>query len=389
MNIEDAKARELIAHARSMIPLLRERAMQDEENRRVSPDTIQEIKRAGFIRVLTPVRWGGFEMSPSVLAEIGFAIAEGDMSASWVYGLYANHAYHVAFYDDRAQKEVWGQNEDALISSSYMPNGRAKPVAGGYELSGRWKFSSGSDHSDWILLGGISADEPTEVISFLVPRSECTIVDTWHVLGLKGSGSHDIVVEQSFVPQHRIYSFSDGFHCRSRGTYSTPLYRLPPFQLFYRVITNPNIGALQAMLDEFVDYAKKRVTAPAQGSILQNSDALLAVGQSIAAIEEMKSTEHHIFSTLLEYGRRGVTPPISERLRYRYQSSLVADICLTNARALFEAAGATGLFEATPLGRIYRNLIAGRQHHGSQFKMFARALGANRLGVENSADVIV
>jgi 3-hydroxy-9,10-secoandrosta-1,3,5(10)-triene-9,17-dione monooxygenase len=370
-----------------MIPSLLQRAAEDERNRSVSKQTVEQIKKAGLIRVLKPARWGGYELSPTVLADISMTLAEGDMCVAWIYGLFANHGYHLAFYDDRAQEDVWSGKEDPVIGSSYSPAGQAMPVTGGYQLSGRWKFSSGSAHSDWFLLSSIATNEPNEVICFLVPRDDCEIIDTWHVTGLESTGSNDIAVAKIHVPQHRVLRFSDLFRGTSPGTNPAPLYRLSPIQIFYRVITMPMIGALQAMTNEFVETGKNRATS--SGPIAKNADALLAVGQAISAIDEMKLVQRQTFETLLDQANRGKSASMSDRLRYRYQSSLVAETCVLNAKALFEAAGAGAMFEkAMTTGRIYRNLIAARQHIGCQFRKYARAVAADHFG-EESTDIML
>ena len=364
-----------------MIPSLLQRAPEDERNRCVSAQTVDEIKRAGLIRVLKPARWGGYELSPSVMADISMTLAGGDMCVAWIYGLYANHSYHLAFYPDQAQEDVWSGQEDPIIASSYSPAGQATTVAGGYQLSGRWKFSSGSAYADWFLLSSKVADQPNEVICFLVPREDCRIIDTWHVTGLKSTGSNDIAVENIFVPGHRLLRFSDLFRGTSPGTNPGPLYKLTPIQIFYRVITMPMIGALEAMANEFIATGTNR--ANSSGAIAKNPDALLALGQAISAVEEMKLVQRQTFETLLDKVSRGEPASISERLRYRYQSSLVAETCLMNAKALFEAAGGSALMEeATSLGRTYRNLIAARQHIGSQFRKYARSVAADCFGDE-------
>lgn len=377
----------LVASARAMVPALQERAQADERNRCVSPRTVQEIKEAGLIRILKPARWGGFELSPSVMADISMTLAEGDMSVAWVYGLYANHSYHLAFYDDQAQEDVWSRLEDPIIASSYSPAGQATAEAGGYRLTGRWKFSSGCAHADWFLLSSKAADRPNEVICFLVPKEDVQIIDTWHVTGLKSTGSNDVAVESVFVPGHRLLPFSDLFHGTSPGTNPGALYQLTPIQIFYRVITMPMIGALAVMADEFVATGTNRATS--SGSIATNPDALLALGQAISAVEEMKLVQHQTFEALLDKVNRGDPASIQDRLRYRYQSSLVAETCLTHAKALFEASGAISLMEdSTSLGRIYRNLIAARQHIGSQFRKYARSVAADRFG-ETLNDVML
>ena len=146
---------ELIARAHQMIPALKARARQAIANRDISVETIAEMKAAGFFRILQPRRWGGYEMHPNVFFEVQKALAEGCMSTGWMYGVLGCHPYEMALFHDEAQREVWGADADMLVSSTYQPVGQVKTVEGGFRLSGRWGFSTGSVHSGWVLLGAL------------------------------------------------------------------------------------------------------------------------------------------------------------------------------------------------------------------------------------------
>ena len=123
-------ADELVARARALIPALKSRAQAQADNRRLLPETVAEIKAADLFRVLQPKRWGGYEMDPIVFADVQMALAEGDMSTAWVYGVVGVHAFQIALFDDRAARDVWGEDNSVLIASTYMPTGRATPAAG-------------------------------------------------------------------------------------------------------------------------------------------------------------------------------------------------------------------------------------------------------------------
>lgn len=377
--IRSPSADELVARAEAMIPALAGRAPAQDRSRCIAPETIAEIKAAGLMRVLQPARWGGYEMTFADFADIGMALGRGDLCTGWVYGVYAGHCFHLGFYDDRAQADVWSHDQDAIIASSYAPGGKAEPVAGGYRFSGHWRFSSGSNDSDWVMVGGFSSDEPTELKSFLVPRADYQVIDTWNVLGLQGTGSNDVKIDDVFVPAHRVYRFSDGFRGTRPSSQTALIYRVPPLQGFYRGLTNASIGALEALLDEFIAYAPKKTGQ--LGPMSMDPDAQLACGQARVAIAEMKLILRATSETLLDYAGRGEFPSMEERLLFRYQAGEVAERCVNAARLVFEAAGGSVLFDHLPMGRIYRNLIAARQHVGVQHRAFGRALGANLFGL--------
>ena len=156
----DEVAAGLLARATEMVPVLRARERAAIETGQVPVQTIDEFTRAGFFRGLQPRRYGGYELAPEVYFTIARTLAEGCMSSAWVYAVIAVHNWQLALFDDRAAQEVWGENPDVRTSSSYMPVGKVTVVPGGYRLSGRWGFSSGSAHCSWVILGAVVPAAP-------------------------------------------------------------------------------------------------------------------------------------------------------------------------------------------------------------------------------------
>ena len=201
---------ELLARAEALVPVLRERAGHTEELRQLPEETIEDLHRTGLFRILQPKRVGGSELPFRSIVELVSVIGKGDGSTAWVLANLAAHHWMLGMFPKQAQDEVWGQSPDNLIGSALIfPRGRARRVDGGYRVSGRWPFSSGVDPSSWNLIGAITQDEETGVAQpriFLLPASDYTIIDTWHVIGLTGTGSKDVAVDDVFVPglpQHR------------------------------------------------------------------------------------------------------------------------------------------------------------------------------------------
>jgi len=373
---------ELLARARALVPLLQERADEDERNRSINPDTIQRIKDAGLFRVLQARRWGGYESGQRTFAEIQMTLAEGDMSVGWVYGVLGVHTYHLCLFDDQAAQDVWSEDSSVVIASPYMPGGMAKPVPGGYELSGRWAYSSGSDHCPWTFLGGM-VEGQTQLADhrvFLLPRVDAKLVDTWYTTGLAATGSHDVVVEKAFVPEHRTYKTLDGFHCRNPGlAWNTgPLYRMPFMLVFMRCITNGQIGALQALLDLFKNYAKDKMFMGSRTA--KDPDAQVAVAEATAGIDEMKKSMFANFAVMEEYAAMQEVPPLELRHQFRFQSARVAERCIRLAEPLFQVSAGGGVYNRSRMGRIYRNMLTARQHAAAQFRLYGRAYGDLLMG---------
>jgi 3-hydroxy-9,10-secoandrosta-1,3,5(10)-triene-9,17-dione monooxygenase len=379
-------AAELIARARAMIPTLASRSLEARRARRIPDETIAEMRAAGFFRLLAPRRWGGYELDLNTFYEVELALAEGDMSTGWIYGVSGVHPWFMAVLDDRAAHEVWGEDAGALICSSLMPAGSAVVTAGGYRLRGHWRYASCAEHCDWALLGAMVAveGEAPHGRIFLVPRRDYTALDTWHVSGLQATGSWDIVVEDAFVPAYRSQSMLDNFLLKGAGqaVNSSSLYRLPFGQIFVRGISTAAIGALAGMLNVVIDYGKTRVTR-AGGRAAENPFVQLACAETACAIDEMKTVLHRNFCALAAYAARGEAPPLAERVQYKFQSTAVSERCTTLAARLFKATGAAGLSQALPFGGILADLMAGRAHISNQFEYVGTGFGGFLFGLEN------
>ncbi|KAA2244264.1 acyl-CoA dehydrogenase family protein [Salinarimonas soli] len=370
--------------ATTLVPALREGAEEGERLRRAPPRVMDALRASGLMRLLQPARYGGAQADPNEFFTVQAILASGDMSAGWVHGVMGVLAFHLALFDERAQDDVWGGRPDALLASSYMPVGRAVPVDGGFRLSGRWGFASGSDHCDWLLLGGSVSDGsgPADLRVFLVPRRDAVVHDSWDSSGLRGTGSHDVSVEDAFVPVHRTHRHEDRFHNRSPGlaVNTAPLYRIPLPQLLFRSISAPAIGALQGLLEAFVDHSTSRVAVTGH-PVARDPVAQLACAEAAAEIDEMLATQARNFARLAGLAGAGADAPLQERMVMRLHATMVAERCLRLAVRLFKASGASGLSRARPFGRIFADIQAGRQHAANQYEGHGRALGAAMLGI--------
>ncbi len=382
---------EMIARARALIPMLIARAPRGERQRRLPRETIADMQAAGLFKVLQPRRWGGYEMDILTYYEIEMALAEGDMSVGWVYGVVGVHPWLVALYDDRVAHEVWGKDNGTLICSSLMPAGVAVPVEDGFRYSGRWKYASGCEHTDWAFLGGTVQGNPDDRRIFVVPRKDYEIVDTWHVSGLKGTGSHDIVAKDIFVPEYRTQKYSDNFRGVAPGLKinTAPLYRLPFGQVFFRGVSTGAIGALQGMLNAFIGYGKQRIQRLSGQAASEDPMIQVTCAEVACAIDEMKTILHRNFGALESYAARGEMPPLKLRIEYKFHNAWVAERCSLLASRLFKAVGAAGIYADYPFGRFLADITAARQHVSNQFEANGKTFGATLFGVEETKDFVL
>jgi 3-hydroxy-9,10-secoandrosta-1,3,5(10)-triene-9,17-dione monooxygenase len=225
----------------------------------------------------------------------------------------------------------------------------------------------------------------------VVPQSDYEIVDTWHVPGLKGTGSHDIVIKDAFVPEYRTQTYFDNFRGHGPGLAlnTSSLYRLPLGQVFFRGVSTGAIGALQAMLDAYLDFGKKRIQRSTAAAASEDSMIQLLCAETAVAIDEMKTMLHRNFHVLEGYAARHEMPPLKQRIEYKFHNAWVAERCSLLANRLFKAAGTAGIGADLPFGRIVSDIAVGRQHVSNQFEQLGRSYGGFLFGIENNKDFMV
>jgi 3-hydroxy-9,10-secoandrosta-1,3,5(10)-triene-9,17-dione monooxygenase len=290
------------------------------------------------------------------------------MSTGWVFGVVGCHPYQLALFADRAQRDVWGEDDSVLVSSSYQPVGKVERAEGGFYLSGRWGFSSGSEHCQWVLLGAIAPPakegDPLDMRTFLVPRKDYAIEKNWDVFGLRGTGSHDVVVERAFVPEYRTHKASDGFLCTNPGQKenTSPLYALPWAQIFVRSVSTAALGATRSAIDAAVKIASDRVSTNT-GKASKNDPVLIAaIAKAHSELEEMELVLRTTFDDLMARAERGEEIPTSRRAINRYQSSTVVRRCADLVGGLMPLLGGRAIYMSSPIVQPWLDICAARAH---------------------------
>ncbi|MFJ2548791.1 flavin-dependent monooxygenase [Pseudomonas sp. NPDC087612] len=380
----------LAQRARELVPILRERAAHAAQRGQLPEETLRDFHDAGFFRILQPARWQGYELQPRDFFEVQMTLAEGCMSSAWVLGVVAIHNWQLALFDDRAAEDVWGEDSSVLISSSYMPVGKVERVEGGFKLSGRWGFSSGSKHCQWAFLGALvppqEAGGAPDYRTFLVPRSDYQIIDNWNVMGLEATGSHDIQVSDAFVPEYRTHRAADGFMQYSPGNAvnSAPLFRLPFGQIFVRAVSSSAIGALQGAIDLFVEHNRSRVGVNDGRKMLQDPAAQTALANAMVCVDECRTVLLRNFDFMLKAAEAGDALAMQTRVKMRYDSALVADKCAKAVAELMFNSGASTIFCSHAINRAFRDIHTGRAHVANNPAKYAWNLGGVSMGQDSS-----
>ena len=376
------RAAGLLAHARRIAARLPARADALDRTRDVSDETIAELKAAGLFRILQPRRWGGHELDLRVLFDAQNAIAETCASTAWVHGVLSVQAFLLALFDERAQADVWGADGAALVSSAFQPTGTVTPVEGGFRLSGRWSFSSGSSHAQWVLVGGLvaSADGATRTMRlFLIPRPDYRIDDVWQTFGLRGTGSNDIVVDAAFVPAHRSYAPDSGLAPRAAIPGLASFYALPWMHVFSSSISNFSIGAARGALTAFARHQSRRPPS-ARAALGGSTDpASQAAARLRLEIDTAEAGFARGVDRLLAGIERHQPAPLDEALLYRAQMTSTVRKLTACVDDLMVLLGGHGVGMRAPLTRVWLDLCAARGHPGNDPTSVLTTLGNDLL----------
>ncbi|WP_433627401.1 3-hydroxy-9,10-secoandrosta-1,3,5(10)-triene-9,17-dione monooxygenase oxygenase subunit [Nocardia sp. CA-120079] len=377
---------EVTERVEALLPTLRERAQEAEDLRRIPDESMKALQETGFFRLLQPKQWGGHAADPVVFYDTVRKLASACGSTGWVAGIVGVHNWHLALFDQQAQEDVWGEDNEVRISSSYAPMGAGTVVDGGYIVNGAWAWSSGSDHATWAVLGGpvIKDGKPVDFGSFLIPRTDYRIDDVWNVVGLRGTGSNTVVVEDVFVPKHRFLSFRAMSELKSPGLAQNtdPVYRMPWGTIHPTTISAPIVGMAYGAYAAHVEHQGKRVRAAYAGEKAKE-DPFTKVRVAEASSDIDAAWRQLSGNVADEYALlvAGKEIPFDLRVRARRDQVRATGRAIASIDKLFEASGATALANGTPLQRFWRDAHAGRVHAANDPERAYVMYGTHEFGL--------
>jgi 3-hydroxy-9,10-secoandrosta-1,3,5(10)-triene-9,17-dione monooxygenase len=382
---------ELLKRAEALVPVLRERAAKAEELRRMPDETIEDLHRTGLFRILQPKRVGGSELPFRAIVELVAAISRGDGSTGWVLANLAAHHWLLGMWPQRAQDEIWGESPDNLIGSALIfPRGRARPVPGGYRLTGRWPFSSGVDAATWSLIGAIVHDEESgsaEPRIFVLPASDFTIIDTWHVIGLAGTGSKDVAVEDVFVPEYRTVAVKEITGGPNPGSAVNPsvLYQLPAISLFAFCIAGVSLGIAQGAIEYFVETMRTRTSYYTGRNLADFVTVQVHLAEAAAIADSARAVLLGDCDEATRLVSEGEIPSLDHRARYRRDGAYAATLCTKAVDVLFQATGGGAIYARNPLQRAFRDVHAANAHYVLNWDINGAMYGRVALGLSPDA----
>jgi len=388
---EPPRFEDLLARAEALVPVLRERAPRAEQLRRLPDETIADLHASGLFRMLQPARVGGSELPYRALFELTAVVGQGCGSTAWVLGNLAAHHWLLGMWHPEAQDEIWGESPDSLISSALaFARGRARRETGGYRLSGRWPFSSGIDPSAWNIFGAIVADEETgqsEARMFLVPVSDYTIIDTWQVIGLAGTGSNDVEATDIFVPAYRTLSTERIRGGPNRGSELNPgtLYKLPAVSLFAFAVAGVSLGIARGAIWHFAETTRTRRSAYTGRNLADFTNIQVHLAEAAALADAAEAIVLRDCDEATRITEAGVVPSIEQRACYRRNGAFAATLCTRAVDLLFAATGGIAIYETNPIQRAFRDVHAANAHYMLNWDINGAVYGRVALGLPPDA----
>jgi alkylation response protein AidB-like acyl-CoA dehydrogenase len=352
--------------ARNLIPLLAELAPETEQLRQTSAKGRDAIIEAGLTRLLQPVRFGGGDASLKCFIDVCAELAKGCVSSGWCNFVWGAHNFMIGWFAESCQDRIWAVNPETLTSASIDPAGIATRVDNGFELNGHWRFASGCDHADWLLLGAMLDDGAgPQPHLFAVPKVNVEIVDTWHVSGLKGTGSKDVKAEGSFTYADCAVHFKDSV--------------APNGALAVLVIAAPILGGAEAAIQRFEERLSTRVTA-FQKKQKDQSIALLRLAEVNTAVHAARLVIERAADEIDECLSKAEVLDGNVQVRIMRDAAWAAQQCRHAVDIAFSMSGGSALLDSEPLQRIWRDVNAGGNHARLNWEDFAESWASQRMG---------
>jgi alkylation response protein AidB-like acyl-CoA dehydrogenase len=358
---------DLIARIRELQPLIEKNAAQGEADRRVVEESITALTDAGIFKVAQPRRYGGYQASVRTMLDVSAAVAEADGGTGWVVALCNVCAWLTGLFSEQAQEDVWGTTPDAKVSGVQTPSADSVRVDGGFRLTGRWFYNSGSWHASWAILGFPILDDDGQLVDqglALIPFTDLEIEDTWFVAGMSSSGSNCLIATDVFVPEHRIMSGLAAIE----GHYPTEqadetLYRSALVPVLALVLAGPQLGLGRKALELVTSKAAGKeiaytfFTAQAESTAFQ-----LQLAEAALMIDTAHLHAYRAADDIDRAAAAGVYPDTLQRARVRADTAWALQHVTKAIDILLFAHGAGSFAQVNPLQRIWRDSAVAARH---------------------------
>jgi indole-3-acetate monooxygenase len=332
----------------------REMSAEINRDRRLPDDLAARLRQSGLLRATMPREVEALELAPGPALRCAEAIARGDASAGWCVAIAITSALLVAYLPVSSRDEMFGGGQ-GVAAGVWAPRGTARSVDGGVVVSGRWPFCSGINHAD-MMFAGCFVDERRVPSVVALYKTDLQVLDTWHTLGLRGTGSHDSVADDVFVPADRVFSVFDG------PVIDRPLYRFPVFGFFALCIGAAALGNARAAIDDLVELAGGKKGLGATRTLAERPATQAAVATAEATLGAARALYYEAIEEAWQASHNAEAVPVPMRNRLRLAATHAVRTSADVVRNMYDLAGGSAIYDGAPLQRRFRDAFTATAH---------------------------
>lgn len=364
-----------------------------DQNRRIPEEVFDAVAATGAFSISAPTKFGGLAANTRECHAVARAIGRGDGSLAWVDGILDSGAWIVSLMDERAQQDVWGAGLDSFVSVVLATTSESESVEGGYRVTGKWGYGTGSLHATWSLLGIPLKNEAGEVVDAglaLIPTADLTYDDNWYVAGMKSTASVMQIAEDVFVPAHRVFPLTAAVEGGYLGDNPEDTYKTVFVPSLFMKLVGAHLGLGRAALDFVIAKAESKAIAytgyakQADSAIFQTAVAKASVDLNAAELVAQQVADDIYAAT-----ETGYYAPYAERIEMRAKAAWVVETITNVINELITAHGSGGFADVSPLQRIWRDQATAARHGHTLGASGYEAYGKVIFGREDDARFVL
>jgi alkylation response protein AidB-like acyl-CoA dehydrogenase len=390
--LETSETRGYRSAIEAVLPVLMAHREGTEVARSAAPESITALKEAGLARLVTPSRNGGQGASIRAQVHACAELARACPASSWVLMVCGAHNWISGSFSEQCRAEIFGSDRDTLIAGTLAGQGQFKKAEGGWRVSGRWQFCSGVDHSPWLLIGAFRAKDSApgpNSLHVMLPKDQVEVDDTWYTLGMRGSGSKDVVLDDVFVPEYRAQATGKLFNGLSPHTGDhgddSGIYMVPVMCSLSTQLAGSVLGMAREMLSLFIEKTRVRAdiySGEGSGAKARRGTMQRRVAEAsgeITAAELLIARNCDMFD---EISSTRTAADVEAQSLMRWHAAYAAELCRRAVERLYAGAGAHAAYDGAPMQQYYRDVVMATHHAAVDMDGAAELEGALKLGVD-------
>lgn len=381
--LRETLRRNMHVNMRAVLPDIAANVWRAEEERKVSVENVELLRKIGFTRAFLPERHGGLGMTAAEYGPCLVELAQTCGTTAWSVGLLAQHSHGVSLMSEQLQDEIWSEDQDALVCSSVAPSGLCTEVEGGVRLSGEFRWSSGCDHADWAFLGfrRFNGDGGADIHFAVLPRTDYAIVDDWYTAGMRGTGTKTVRVEDAFVPEHRIEAHRSMASGRShdlgadrRGTFDGAFATY--FALGFSAVS---LGIATRMIQVYKERTASRLRAYTGVKVADNALSLARLAESAHQVNAAAASLAQDWKHITERSAGGEHPSQGEVISWRCNQAYAVKMCIEAVDRLFAGLGGSAWYADSEPQLLWRNAKMTGAHAFTDYDIACQIYGRHLM----------